>query len=153
MTPLVQKVVAHLKKERILPSPGWHFSAIRFFWCSITGLILVFCVLLTALALHLTFETDWLLLLGKGLGPKALASFFAPVFWLFLLSSFIFIATYCFRKINRGYRYAFLRVALIFFLLSFLLASALEFSPLDNPLEGAFLQWASPQNFLRDVLK
>ncbi len=153
MTPLTQKTVAYLKKEQVSPNPRWYFSVIRILWIgAVVGAVLLSGIL-TAISLHITVEMNWSLLLEKRLAVAVWILLVAPVLWICLLSVVIFIASQCFRNIHQYYRYSVGKVALVFFLISFLLALLLEFSPLDNQVEDAFLQWAAPQVWLRDILR
>lgn len=153
MTALVQRTIAYIKREHITPSPGWHFLVIRFLWWLGVIMALIVSSLLTAFSMHIIFEMEWHMLAGRELGAQTWFLLLAPIFWMSILAIFLSFASYCFSRTDYGYRYAMFKVIGFFFFVSFALAFALEFSPLDNPLERVFLQFASPAGLTKNLVQ
>jgi hypothetical protein len=115
MNDLIQKTLAQINKEHIVPEPRWKFLMQKFILWLVVGLFVALGAVAVAVTYYLLNELDWdlQLILRHNFFPYMISVM--PYFWLGVLMVFLSSAMAGMRKTEDGYRFSWWKIAGIIF--------------------------------------
>jgi hypothetical protein len=120
MESISDKVIEKIKKEKIKPTPKWHFLLKNYILWSGFVVSVAIGSLSFSIAFHQTNENDWDIYgyLGKGYTQFIMETI--PYLWLGIILVFLAVAYYNYRHTSGGYRFRAYYILLSSLFLSFI---------------------------------
>ena len=125
MSEIIDKTIAEIKTKGIKPVPRWHFLAKEWFlWVAFLITVLVGGVA-ASLIFYAIRNNEWEAMpyLGHNLASFILLTL--PYFWIALVIAFAFLADYQLHQTRQGYKYSFVWISMLNFVLALLLGAVL----------------------------
>lgn len=105
MSKLSEKIIEKINCDGICPKPRWHFLLKNYFvWLAFIASVTVGSVSLSVV-LEMMTKGDWDVYGYSGKNFLEFCILVLPIFWIFLLILFAFVAYYNWKHTKQGYRY------------------------------------------------
>jgi hypothetical protein len=124
MESVSDKVIEKIKKEKIYPTPRWHFLLKNYVLWSGFFLSVIFGSLAISLIIHYSRENDWDIYPYLGEGNLQFIAESIPYLWIMFMLAFVGVAYYNCRHTQSGYRYRAYYILLSSLFLSFIFGYA-----------------------------